>query len=133
MVVIVLENAPARLRGRLSLWLLEIRAGVYVGKVSKRHRERIWARVCGEIAADNQGNAVIAWNTGNEQGYSFDTFGENRRMPVDFLGLSLISFMPLDQEDEEEEFWEWRRELEAQEDRADEPFLGDYEEFKWDD
>ena len=30
MMVIVVENAPPRLRGRLAVWLLEIRAGVYV-------------------------------------------------------------------------------------------------------
>ena len=32
MMVIVVENAPPRLRGRLAVWLLEIRAGVYVGR-----------------------------------------------------------------------------------------------------
>ena len=33
MLVIVVENAPPRLRGRLAVWLLEVRAGVYVGDV----------------------------------------------------------------------------------------------------
>jgi CRISPR-associated endoribonuclease Cas2 subtype I-E len=28
MLVIVVENAPPRLRGRLALWLLEVRAGM---------------------------------------------------------------------------------------------------------
>ena len=31
MMVIVLTNAPPRLRGRLAAWLLEVRAGVFVG------------------------------------------------------------------------------------------------------
>jgi CRISPR-associated protein Cas2 len=31
MLVIVVENVLPRLRGRLALWLLEVRAGVYVG------------------------------------------------------------------------------------------------------
>jgi CRISPR-associated endoribonuclease Cas2 subtype I-E len=35
MLVIVLENAPPRLRGRLAVWLLEVRAGVYVGNYSR--------------------------------------------------------------------------------------------------
>ena len=39
MLVIVLENAPPRLRGRLAIWLLEIRAGVYVGNYSNKVRE----------------------------------------------------------------------------------------------
>lgn len=38
MLVIVLEAAPPRLRGRLALWLVEVRAGVYVGDFSKRVR-----------------------------------------------------------------------------------------------
>ena len=45
MLVIVLENAPDRLRGRLAIWLLEVRAGVYVGDVSKKVREMMWSQV----------------------------------------------------------------------------------------
>ncbi|SOD99436.1 CRISPR-associated protein Cas2 [Caenispirillum bisanense] len=41
MLVIVVENAPPRLRGRLAVWLLEIRAGVYVGRYSPRIRDQI--------------------------------------------------------------------------------------------
>jgi CRISPR-associated protein Cas2 len=59
MLVIVVENAPPRLRGRLAVWLLEVRAGVYVGTYSRRVRERIWQQVLEEIGA---GNAVIAWS-----------------------------------------------------------------------
>jgi hypothetical protein len=47
MLVIVLENAPPRLRGRLAIWLLEIRAGVYVGNYSRKVREVIWEQVTG--------------------------------------------------------------------------------------
>lgn len=36
MIVVVTENVPPRLRGRLAIWLLEVRAGVYVGDTSKR-------------------------------------------------------------------------------------------------
>ena len=42
MMVIVVENAPPRLRGRLAVWLLEVRAGVYLGNYSRRVREMIW-------------------------------------------------------------------------------------------
>ena len=44
MLVIVLENAPPRLRGRLAVWLLEVRAGVYVGTYSRKLREHIWSQ-----------------------------------------------------------------------------------------
>ena len=85
MLVIVAENAPPRLRGRLAVWLLEIRAGVYVGAFSKRTREMIWEQVCGAIG---EGNAVIAWAAPNDAGFEFDTCGVNRRIPVNFDGLS---------------------------------------------
>lgn len=92
MLVIVLENAPPRLRGRLAVWLLEIRAGVYVGQYSRRVRENIWAQVEEGI---EDGNAVIAWSAKNEAGFEFKTLGKNRRMPVDFDGVQLVSFLPL--------------------------------------
>jgi CRISPR-associated protein Cas2 len=43
MLVIVLENAPPKLRGRLAVWLLEARAGVYVGRYSARVRK--WSEI----------------------------------------------------------------------------------------
>ncbi|WP_434006352.1 type I-E CRISPR-associated endoribonuclease Cas2e, partial [Escherichia coli] len=33
MLLVVTENVPPRLRGRLAIWLLEVRAGLYVGDV----------------------------------------------------------------------------------------------------
>lgn len=36
MLVILVENAPLRLRGGLAVWLLEMRVGVYVGTYGKR-------------------------------------------------------------------------------------------------
>ncbi|TYO97617.1 CRISPR-associated Cas2 family protein [Geothermobacter ehrlichii] len=93
MLVIVVENAPARLRGRLALWLLEVRAGVYVGKVSKRVREMIWNNL--EKGIDN-GNAVMAWSSNTESGFDFMTLGANRRIPKEMDGLKLVSFLPTD-------------------------------------
>ncbi len=70
MLVIVVENVPPRLRGRLAAWLLEIRAGVYVGNYSVKVREMIWEQV---EAGVEDGNAVIAWRTSNESGFDFRT------------------------------------------------------------
>jgi len=89
MLVIVVENAPPRLRGRLALWLLEVRAGVYVGKISRRVREMIWHNVQEGVGA---GNAVMAWTTNTESGFDFLTVGANRRMPVEMDGVKLVSF-----------------------------------------
>ena len=92
MMVIVVENAPPRLRGRLSLWLAEVRAGVYVGVYSRRVRERIWTEVKIMIA---DGNAVIAWSAPTDSGFAFEAVGANRREPVDFDGLTLVQFKPV--------------------------------------
>ncbi len=91
MLVIVLENVPPRLRGRLAIWLLEVRAGVYVGDVSRKIREMLWEAV--QKGCSN-GNAVMTWTTNNEAGFDFETYGTNRRIPVEFDGLKLISFQP---------------------------------------
>ena len=45
MLVVIVEDAPPRLRGRLAVWLLEVRAGVYIGVYGRRIREMIWAQV----------------------------------------------------------------------------------------
>ena len=100
MLVIVVENAPPRLRGRLALWLLEVRAGVYLGKVSRRVREMIWDTVAKGI---EDGNAVMAWSTNTESGFDFMTWGANRREPVEIDGLKLVSFLPETSEDREGE------------------------------
>ncbi len=95
MLVIVLENAPPRLRGRLAVWLLEVRAGVYVGKYSRRVRDLIWDQV---VQGIKDGNAVAVWQSTSEAGFDFKTVGSNRRIPVDFDGVQLVSFTPVDQQ-----------------------------------
>ena len=91
MLAIVLENAPPRLRGRLAVWLLEIRAGVYVGDVSKKVREMIWSQI---IDGLEDGNAVMVWTSNTEAGFDFETYGKNRRVPVEMDGVKLVSFLP---------------------------------------
>ncbi len=91
MMVIVVENAPPRLRGRLSLWLAEVRAGVYVGVYGTRVRERIWDEV--RLMIEN-GNAVMTWAAPTDSGFAFDAVGENRRETVDADGLTLVRFKP---------------------------------------
>lgn len=93
--VVVTEAVPPRLRGRLAVWLLEIRAGVYVGDVSRRIREMIWYQI-GELA--EEGNVVMAWATNTESGFEFITYGTNARMPIDLDGLRLVKFTPTSSE-----------------------------------
>ena len=97
MLVIGLENAPPRLRGRKAIWLLEIRAGVYVGTYNRKVREYLWYQV--EEGLED-GNAVMAWQASTEAGFDFVTLGKNRRMPVEFDGARLVSFHPPDAADQ---------------------------------
>ena len=92
MLVIAVNNAPPRLRGRLAVWLVEIRAGVYVGNYSRRTREMIWEQVQSLI---EDGDAIIAWATATDAGYDFDTCGLNRRTPTDVDGMKVVRFRPL--------------------------------------
>jgi CRISPR-associated protein Cas2 len=96
MLVIVVENVPPRLRGRLAIWLLEVRAGVYVGNYSVKVRDHIWSHV---EAGIGEGNAVMAWRASNEAGFDFMTLGANRRIPVEIDGAKLVSFLPFDSSD----------------------------------
>ena len=89
MIVIITENAPPRLRGRLALWLVEMRAGVFVGDYSKRTREYLWQQVGSYIGA---GSAVMAWTARTESGFDFVTVGENRREPSEHDGIRLVKF-----------------------------------------
>lgn len=90
MITVVLENAPPRLRGRMAVWLIELRAGVYVGDYSSRILDMIKENIAEGIG---DGNAVVIWSTGrNEMGYDFETYGTNRRVPVDYDGVKLVQF-----------------------------------------
>jgi len=98
MLVIVTENVPPRLRGRLAVWLLEVRAGVYVGSYSSKVRDMLWKQVEEGI---EEGNAVIAWTASNESGFDIMTLGANRRIPYELDGMKLVSFLPVIEGDDD--------------------------------
>ena len=92
MLVIVTENVPPRLRGRLAVYMVEVRAGVYIANLGRRVREMLWKTVEEEI---EEGNAVMAWSTNTESGFEFITCGVNRRSPITLDGFQLVQFEPL--------------------------------------
>ena len=91
MVVIVTEGVPERLRGFLSRWLLEVRAGVFIGNYNVKVREKLWTTV-----RDNygEGNVVMAWDAKEDNGFDFLTVGKNSRNKVNFDGINLVSYLP---------------------------------------
>ncbi|WP_327152194.1 type I-E CRISPR-associated endoribonuclease Cas2e [Nocardia sp. NBC_01329] len=70
--------------------MVEVNAGVFVGKPSRRVRERLW-----ELLADRvrDGQAVMIEPANNEQGWAVRTAGRDRWRPTDFDGL-LLSARP---------------------------------------
>jgi CRISPR-associated protein Cas2 len=91
MIVIITENIEPFLRGRLSVYLLEVRAGVYVGNLSASERVMICETIKNNLMG---GNVIIIYKTNNEMGYNFIDYGENRRMPIKLDGVKFISFYP---------------------------------------
>ncbi|MDR3212686.1 MAG: type I-E CRISPR-associated endoribonuclease Cas2e [Azoarcus sp.] len=71
--------------------VLWAKRGVYVGNYSRKVREHIWSQVDAGI---EDGNAVMVWRTNNEAGFEFLTLGKNRRLPIDWDGVRLVSFYP---------------------------------------
>ncbi len=87
MVVLILERVPASLQGELTRWLLEPRAGVFVGRISASVRDKLWEKACGAMAG---GAGMLIHNADNEQGFSVRFWGATNRSVVDYEGLTLI-------------------------------------------
>jgi CRISPR-associated protein Cas2 len=86
-VVLILERVPPSLRGELSRWLIEPRAGVFIGKTSALVRDKLWERTC-QKAKD--GAAMLLYSAPNEQGFAVRSFGDTSRTLVDWEGLTLV-------------------------------------------
>ncbi|MGW1539790.1 type I-E CRISPR-associated endoribonuclease Cas2e [Streptomyces sp. NPDC002309] len=89
MIVISATAVPDHLRGALTRWLLEVTPELYVGTVSAKVRDELWAAV---TACADGGVAVLVHPDNNEQGFHLRTTGSQRREPLDFDGLTLIAF-----------------------------------------
>jgi len=87
MMVMVLEKTPRSLRGELTLWLLEVRTGVFIGHVSAMVRDRLWEKC---VNARGAGSVFQAWTTNNEQHFSMRIAGDPSRSVVDWEGVLLI-------------------------------------------
>ena len=83
----ILERVPTSLRGELTRWLIEPRAGVFVGHVNAMVRERLWDRCC---RSSRGGSVVQIWSTNTEQRFRMRMFGVPSRSIVEFEGLQLI-------------------------------------------
>ncbi len=87
MIVLMLEKVPAGLRGELSRWMIEPRAGVFVGKLSAIVRDKLWDKAQRDARG---GCGMLVYPAPTEQGFAVRTFGETSREIVDWEGLQLV-------------------------------------------
>lgn len=87
LVVLIVESAPVGLRGELSKWMLEPKAGVFVGTVSAAVRDLLWEKACREV---DEGGVTLIYHTNNEQGFAIRSFGDTSRQIEQWEGLFLV-------------------------------------------
>lgn len=86
MLVMILERATPSLRGEITRWLIQPHAGVFVGFLSARVRDLLWQKV---VAAGTKAAGTMLYSDNTEQGFSVRSFGDPRKVVVDFEGLFL--------------------------------------------
>ncbi|MBE2279576.1 MAG: type I-E CRISPR-associated endoribonuclease Cas2 [Ignavibacteriaceae bacterium] len=87
MLVIILESVPVSLRGELSRWLIEVKAGIFIGSVSALVRDQLWDLALSKI---KEGGIWQIYTTNNEQGYTIRQQGNTGKIVEDFDGILLI-------------------------------------------
>lgn len=89
MILIILERVTPGLRGELTRWMIELKAGVFVGSFSALVRDRLWELVCERM---KKGAGMMVYRTNSEQGFAFRFWGVTDRLVEDFEGLNLTRF-----------------------------------------
>jgi CRISPR-associated protein Cas2 len=86
MMVLIVERVSPTLRGDLSRWLIEVHAGVFVGRVSEVVREALWDRATNRA---DDGTVTLIWRASNEQGFDLRTHQPKQYAPINIEGLWL--------------------------------------------
>ena len=87
MTVLIIENASETTRGQICCWMLEVKPGVFIAKMSAVVREAIW-----KLVKEDQRilGAILAYNAPTEIGFTMEMYGEPRRSIIEMDGLQLI-------------------------------------------
>jgi len=88
MTLIIMENVDESLRGECTRFLLEVKAGIFLGTISAKVRELLWNTIKERV---DEGGAILVFSYPNEQGFVMDMWGDPRRVVNDFEGLRLIT------------------------------------------
>ena len=87
MTIIVLERVPESVRGELTRWLLELHAGMFVGRVTALVRDTLWDYVCANMG---EGAGWLVYQNNSEQGFGIRTWHVPNRRLIDMEGLLLV-------------------------------------------
>ena len=96
MTVMILENAPEKLRGELTRWMLETKPGIFVGSVSALVREKLWKKVTDAVPVIP---ALLIYSASCEQGFRIDMNGDPHRRVIEMEGVQFIKVMDIDKSD----------------------------------
>ena len=88
MVIIILESVPTSVRSELTRWMLELRAGIFVGNMSAMVRDKLWELACSKLG--RKGGGWLVYTCATEQGYAIKSWGCTSKAVKDFDGLFLI-------------------------------------------
>jgi CRISPR-associated protein Cas2 len=87
-VTLVLIAVPPNLRHALTRWMIEPAPGVFVGTISAKVRDELWAQIESET---HGGWALLVHTAQTEQGFAIRTTGADRRTVIDLDGLTLVT------------------------------------------
>jgi CRISPR-associated protein Cas2 len=93
MTLLIVERVTPSVRGDLSRWLLEVQAGVFVGRVSRRVREALWDRA---VQRADGGSVLMLWRARTEQGFDLRTHRPRGRVPRRHEGVWLVEVVDYD-------------------------------------
>lgn len=88
MVVMILENVSPSLRGQITRWMIEPKAGVFVGAMSAMVRQKLWEKAC---QAAREGGCILLYSSNTEQGFKVDFWGKTSRWMTNWEGLQLVT------------------------------------------
>ena len=88
MIVVVANNIPPAVRGRMKLWFVEPRPNVFVAGIKGNKAEKVINFLFMHCNQDS--GLMIFAKESNAPGYKIHTLGETSRKLIDISGLQLV-------------------------------------------
>lgn len=89
MIVVISTNLPKRVKGVLKIWMLEIKAGVFIGNINKKIEDRIFKFLMPYVS-DKYELIVIRSNATQPQGFDICLYNFTNLKTMSGLYLTQI-------------------------------------------